>query len=181
MPKLIDQAKNKILDSAERILREEGYRDLTIRKVAADCSIAIGTIYNYFPNKKDLVDSILRREWERLLVEIEKLVAENHNPVAAILLINDTAFDYLNDYHVAIPDFSDNIKHQREMYRTREAMIRGISYCIGKVFEKTGYQEDPEFIRILSTSLLNSVYDKETHHENMRILLERVYGNQRII
>lgn len=177
MPKLIDQAKNKILDSAERILREEGYHELTIRKVAADCSIAIGTIYNYFPNKKDLVDSVLRREWECLLDEIEKLIEDNHNPIAALLLVNDTASDYLSDYHVAIPDFSDNIKHQREMYRAREEMIRGIGYCISKVLEKTGIQEDPEFIRVLSTSFLNSVYDKETHHENMRILLERVYGN----
>lgn len=63
MPKLINDLRNRILDSAERLLTEKGYQGLTIREIADECGIASGTVYNYFKSKEMLVGTIIGNRW----------------------------------------------------------------------------------------------------------------------
>lgn len=63
MPKIINNLKNVILDYARDIILNDGYENLTMRNVSEKSKIAVGTIYNYFPTKKDLVVQILEDYW----------------------------------------------------------------------------------------------------------------------
>ena len=67
MPKILGISENKILDVADKILREEGYKELSVRKVANLCGIAVGTFYLYFPSKDDLVANAILRSWKKVL------------------------------------------------------------------------------------------------------------------
>lgn len=51
----IAQREEDILDRSRAILLEEGYKDLTIDRLAADLAVSKGTIYNHFANKEDIV------------------------------------------------------------------------------------------------------------------------------
>lgn len=59
MPKLIPDAKIKILSTARKQLFEKGYTGLILREVADQCAMAVGTIYNYFSSKDMLVAAIM--------------------------------------------------------------------------------------------------------------------------
>jgi AcrR family transcriptional regulator len=48
----------QILDAALKVFAKKGYRGATIREIASEAGVAEGTIYNYFPSKKDLLISI---------------------------------------------------------------------------------------------------------------------------
>ena len=50
--KLIENPKDMIFQSAKSIAKNKGIDKVNIRLVAKDCGIAVGTIYNYFPQKK---------------------------------------------------------------------------------------------------------------------------------
>lgn len=63
MPKLIENAEQAILETARRQLFSGGYKSLTLRKVAAGCGIAVGTIYNYYDGKEMLVAGIMMQDW----------------------------------------------------------------------------------------------------------------------
>lgn len=73
MPKIIENPSDVILEHATRILFNEGYENLSIRNVAKSCGIGIGTIYNYFPTKRDLVRRMILSYWEQYLDFLDKV------------------------------------------------------------------------------------------------------------
>ncbi len=52
-----------LLDAAERVLRERGYDDLTLRLVASEADVTHTTAYTYFSSKAHLVAEVF---WRRL-------------------------------------------------------------------------------------------------------------------
>lgn len=73
LSRIIENPKKLIFDSAKKILQEEGYGNLSIRKIAKMCDIAVGTIYNYYPNKKDIVIEMMSEYWDDYFKVIEEI------------------------------------------------------------------------------------------------------------
>lgn len=71
MPKIIEQPRERILAAARKTLFEQGYAGLSLRGVAAQCSIAVGTIYNYFADKDTLIASVMMEDWLAALDEMK--------------------------------------------------------------------------------------------------------------
>ena len=55
--------KTEILDVAYARAQQDGLGGLSIRSVARECGVAVGTLYNYFPDKASLVSAIVLRFW----------------------------------------------------------------------------------------------------------------------
>lgn len=51
----------KILEVAGELLREAGYEALSTKQIAARAGVPIGTIYQFFPNKEAVVESLVTR------------------------------------------------------------------------------------------------------------------------
>lgn len=56
-----DNRASSVLDSAERVLVEQGYRAFSMRKVASDAGMTLGNLQYYFPTKESLTSSMLNR------------------------------------------------------------------------------------------------------------------------
>ena len=69
-------SKDKILDEALRIAKKEGVDKLSIRKLASACSIAIGSVYNYYPDKDALVTAVAEAFWNNIFEDQTKLYRE---------------------------------------------------------------------------------------------------------
>ncbi len=67
MSRMIDNPRELILGEARKILYNEGYSSVSIRRVAKECNISIGTIYNYFPTKKELILEMMTSYWQEFL------------------------------------------------------------------------------------------------------------------
>ncbi|MDC7235967.1 MAG: TetR/AcrR family transcriptional regulator [Spirochaetales bacterium] len=65
----INSSQN-ILDCASRLIREEGVESCTMRRLAAECGTAVGTLYNYFPSHSSLLEELFLSSWTQT---IEKL------------------------------------------------------------------------------------------------------------
>ncbi len=66
-------SREQILDAAMEIAVKEGVDQLSIRKLAKACGIAVGSMYNYYPDKETLVSEVAEVFWDRLLNDQEKL------------------------------------------------------------------------------------------------------------
>jgi AcrR family transcriptional regulator len=58
---------DRIIEAASRLFREQGYEDVKMEAIAAAAEVAIGTIYNYYRNKGDLLVAIVSLEVEEVL------------------------------------------------------------------------------------------------------------------
>ena len=63
--RLRDVRARYILEVAQELLVEKGYRDASMDEIAARVGIAKGTLYQHFPHKEDLVVALLEAHVER--------------------------------------------------------------------------------------------------------------------
>lgn len=49
--KISENMTKHILEISKEIAYKEGLSEISMRKVASKCDIALGTIYNYYPTK----------------------------------------------------------------------------------------------------------------------------------
>lgn len=67
---------SRILTAATRLFRETGYGAIRIEDIAHAAEVSVGTLYNYFANKGDLLLAIVSMEVEEV-VEAGKSVVAN--------------------------------------------------------------------------------------------------------
>lgn len=68
-----DALKMKVLGAATRILAEQGYNRLSMRKIAAIIDYSPTTIYRFFRNKEELLANIAAQVFMDLTAEFEKV------------------------------------------------------------------------------------------------------------
>jgi AcrR family transcriptional regulator len=57
----MSEAKLKILDTAERLFGEEGYKAVSLRRITAEAGVNLASIHYYFGSKEELLDELVRR------------------------------------------------------------------------------------------------------------------------
>lgn len=72
----IDTARMQILDAAERTFASTGYHATTVKSIAEQCEIAVGTIYTLFDDKNALFEGVLRRRGAALRALTEAKASE---------------------------------------------------------------------------------------------------------
>lgn len=63
-------------DAFAKIWREKGWEGITTRAVALETGVAVGTLYDYFPNKQSLLSGYVRYCMDTLLDAIEQQVIQ---------------------------------------------------------------------------------------------------------
>ncbi|MDO8430901.1 MAG: TetR/AcrR family transcriptional regulator [Candidatus Binatus sp.] len=102
------ERERRILKAAERLFVRKGYAETSIEDVAARAGLAVGTIYNYFPGKSELLLAIVRGETTSL-VERSRSVLESppDDPADAITALAE----------IFLRDFTrDNRRFWRELF-----------------------------------------------------------------
>ena len=64
-----------MLDTAERLFYEEGFHATGVDRVVAEAGVARMTLYNHFPSKEVLIESVLARRYGRYLDDLRDAVA----------------------------------------------------------------------------------------------------------
>lgn len=65
----------KITTAAERMFRERGFTQTKIEDIATAADVSVGTIYNYFQNKTDLLLALVSVNDEHIRMEYERILA----------------------------------------------------------------------------------------------------------
>src|SRR5689334_22408316 len=68
------QRVERILDSAARMFAVEGYEATSMEAIAAHADTSIGSIYQFFPNKKAVYQGLLARYHETLKTWFDTLL-----------------------------------------------------------------------------------------------------------
>ena len=59
-------SKEEIMDVSRRLVLEKGIASLSMRAIAEACGVAVGSIYNYFPSKAELLSAAIGSVWEEI-------------------------------------------------------------------------------------------------------------------
>jgi AcrR family transcriptional regulator len=89
VPRKLEDIRDRLIDELERMFADEQC-DMSLRTLARRAGIAVGTIYNYFPDKDELVKALFEREWTRTIAEASRALEEldardTRDPLDAVL------------------------------------------------------------------------------------------------
>ncbi len=69
--------QDSILDAAEQSLVEEGVEGASLQAIARRAGVAVGTIYNYFPDRQELFRALFQTRRAELLAALDAAMKEN--------------------------------------------------------------------------------------------------------
>jgi len=58
----MNDTKEKILDTAERLIGEQGYAATSLRQIIAEAGVNLAAVHYHFGSKEDLLDEVVRRK-----------------------------------------------------------------------------------------------------------------------
>jgi TetR/AcrR family fatty acid metabolism transcriptional regulator len=73
------EKRRLILRAAIKVFAEKGYHACRVSDVAQEAGVAYGLVYHYFSSKEELLETIFRRTWARMLDAVSE-VEESGEP-----------------------------------------------------------------------------------------------------
>jgi AcrR family transcriptional regulator len=77
MARIIDKMDERVNETAFRLFAKKGYSGVTMKMVAEDVGISVGTLYNYYSNKQDLFINACKDVFDQTYVALEKMLEKN--------------------------------------------------------------------------------------------------------
>ncbi len=126
------ERKGRIFSAAVDLFNEKGFSNTSMQDIADNANLAVGTLYNYFPSKNDLLLDIMHDEIEITITENDALFNEvnlqNQSAKEIIKLISKKIFsiplfvkkESLKEIFIAT--FSSNIDIKKGMILDLELM-----------------------------------------------------------
>ena len=149
MSRIIENPEQLILSKAKEILYNEGFKKFSMRNLSEKCGIALGTIYNYYSTKEELIIQIMTDYWKENLYILED-----------ILNSNDTLYIKLNEIFNKLNIFIKTFRAvwlKPELYENPD--------CIKKSLEKENIYIE-KLIVIIESILLK---EKENNKIKLRL------------
>jgi len=84
-PDLHERRRTQILDVAASLFAENGYADADTQKLADELGISKGTVFRYFPTKRELFAATIERALEQLQHDVDAAVDLVADPLAKIV------------------------------------------------------------------------------------------------
>lgn len=112
----------QIIEAAREVLLAEGYRNLSLRKIARKIDVSATSIYLHFDSKDDLVHCLIEQAIKRLNSHLQVALPEEGNPIKKLEKLAWTYVDFaLNrprEYQVIYLVSSDEMtRYPKEKFR----------------------------------------------------------------
>lgn len=136
MPKVLYNIKELIIIEGQHLLKAKGYSNFNVREVAKNCHIAVGTLYNYFSNKEELVAEIIFTHWREILVHIDLLTTSEEPLKEKLIALSQYLDSFFKNYSGVFSDMLESkgphCPHHQILPRLYEVVETMISIAIEK-------------------------------------------------
>lgn len=171
MPKVIEKVREQLLEEVRREIESRGYSKTTIRSVAEGCSISVGTVYNYFKSKDELVASAVAEDWK---AKTGKLSLSLPAPEEDTLRLVYEALSSFEDEHRALFTDEDARKKFSSVFTEWHSVLwrQTASFLLPVCTESS----DPEFLSLfIAEALLTWVTEGVPFEKLYKVLKQLIY------
>lgn len=91
----LPEKKEWIRKAAINLISEEGFHGVTTDKIAREAGVSVGTIYNYFENKEDIISYIFQVEHKKLDILFDRFRKKKISVPEKFKLLIEKYFKYV--------------------------------------------------------------------------------------
>ena len=136
MPKIIENPEDRILQAARERLLDKDLSSFSLRGVAADCGIAVGTIYNYFKDKESLMAAVMIQDWMGALKAIREELMQAESLREGLLYICREIRNFCLLYQKAWNSYSAGSEFSKRYRKRHELLLSQITEMIKVLYER---------------------------------------------
>lgn len=137
--------RETVLDTAEYLFDEEGFHATGIDRVVAVAGVARMTLYNHFPSKEALVESVLERRYRRYLDDLRDAVAGRGNG-SAVAAMAERHNEWLRTRSrsgcILLKAIGEFERHRPAIAERGRELKREFLTLVGEALSIDGYQRD---------------------------------------
>lgn len=181
MSRIIENPRELILNKSKEILYTDGYSALNMRNVAKACQIALGTIYNYFPTKKDLVMEMMIDYWKKYFLILDSVKNSDEDLYCKLGKIFNELSDFIKTFKEVwlkpelcdTPEFIQSGLEKQYLYMSElikiveDILSSNAQYTNSKLAKKISSNEIASFIVVNFISMVQMPFFKYESFEKL--------------
>ena len=175
---LTNARKEEIVNACAALYETIGFRDMTIRDIAAKTTFTRTSIYNYFQTKEEIFLALLQREHELWIADLEAIV-RSHETLSADGFADELSRTLekrgcmlklmsMNLYDMEGNSRMENLVAFKTVYAAAREAVAG---CLKKFFPRMSDLDRQEFIYALFPFMFG-VYPYTTASEKQKEAME---------
>jgi TetR/AcrR family transcriptional regulator len=172
---IMNKTKNLIFESAIKIFSESGYRGATMDDIAANASLAKGTLYYHFKSKEEIFNFIVEEGLKILQNQVIEIQEMDMSPIEKLIKICKIQLTFLYGYtdffKVVMSQLWGNESRQDELRQKIRTYISEIEINIKSAMENGQIEKgDVELIAFqFFGSLCSSAIYESIHIEKVNL------------
>lgn len=174
MPKIIENVRGMIIDEAKKQIATNGYENVTIRSIAKECGLGLGTFYNYFKSKDTLIANFLLDDWKERIAGITEKYASESDPMIVLHALYDEVSDFIESYDniftspSAIKSFSTSGPGYHRFVRNQVAEPIYKSCVLAEI-------ENPEFLSLFVAEAVVTWTVAKKDYEEIASVIKKLF------
>lgn len=153
--------KNEILDAAQELFFTKGYKKTSIESIIKKIGVAKGTFYYYFKSKEDLMDKLVKRMTNQILLEIKKIT--ERTDLNALAKLNRA---YITTRNVKLENIDLVKLYLKVLYKDENIILRH------KIYMSNVDLLVPEFAKIISQGVKEKIFNTPFPHKAAKLIFE---------
>ncbi len=153
--------KNIIILSALGLFSKQGFYNTTIADISKKIGISVGSMYNYFPSKKDLAKSSIQYVTKKLAVELSYI---NRKEISE----KEKIADFVKVYFIFIQKHPEMIDYFFRVYLSNRELFCDEEDC--------GFYLAKDFIDEIEILINNGIKHKEFKKRNFYVTFSLISG-----
>ncbi len=150
--------KEIIRKAAIKVFAARGFHQTTTDKVAGEAGVAVGTIYNYFRHKVDLLEYIFQVEYQKRKALYEELKQQSLASTQKIRLIMEKHFAEVEKEPDLVKIILRERQHTRYGFKGRTGLKKFFAEIIEEGVKKGELRDvDPDIISMMLAGTIEAV------------------------
>ncbi len=169
-----------LLDVTERLMLEEGYAAVGVRKVAREAEVAPALVLYYFRTLDDLFLAVLRRRADEELKRLDRLLG-GPQPLRALWRLSSHPGNALTTEFTALANHRKAIRAELAAYaeRYREAQLEALTRGLAEAGTELPPEVSPAVLLVLTNALgrvlmMENAMGMNTRHAETLAFVEEV-------
>lgn len=188
MPKIIHDLNKRIEQSALELFNAYDYNQVDMKMIAKKCGIAVGTLYNYYPNKKQLFIHIVECSWRKTSQALDKIYLQDLSPEEKLSQSIEVLYDDIS-HRKGMAKLLYTILTSKAMQEETTYLFNTIFFQLARLFdsfEKKSFSCSSETLNIrlaksLITQIHNAISSYPTEREdNLHFIQDFFYNSMHV-
>jgi AcrR family transcriptional regulator len=164
MPKIINNLEEIIFEKSKELFCSSGYDNIDMKAISKTCNIAVGTLYNYYPNKKSIYMGVLKKSWNETFEKIKTL---NYYDKGLSLkkLIDILYEDILNRKGLTKDIVILSNREDEDIIEFEKYILKSIQTCLYRIKGSYDYEYETMDIKV-SVLFLSSIVALTQNYSN---------------